>query len=177
MLVENYWPKADILYNGVHYTGILMNYNVYNNEIIIFHPEKGKEKYVVISNKYLSGFSFTNSLTNSKHFYEYIELPGISGKALYENASVGKTSFFIKPMKNIEVRSSDRGQGEFSNFYEYYLDVGNGYTSFRSKSQFIKLLAKHSIELNRFIRKNKLKINNKQPENIIAVLNYFDGLN
>jgi hypothetical protein len=176
LLTEKYWPKADIVYNGVHYIGIQMNYNVYKNEIIIYYPEKGNERYVVISNKYLSGFSFFDSETDRKHSYEYIELPGFKGKALYENASIGKTSFFIKPMKTIEVRSSGNGQGEFSSLYEYYIDVGNGFKSFSSKSQFIKLLAKHSTELKRFIRKNKLKINYKQPENIIPVLNYFDGL-
>jgi hypothetical protein len=176
LLMENYWPEADILYNGFHYKGIVMNYDVYKNEIIIFHPEKGREKYVVISKDNLSGFSFTDTLTGRKHFYEYVELSGIRGKALYENSSVGKASFYIKPLKTVEVRSVERGQGEFSVFYEYYLDVGKGYTGFRTKSQLIKLFPTHNKELKRFIRKNNIKINNKHPENIITVLNFFDSL-
>ena len=177
LLMENYWPVADILYNGVHYAAIIMNYDVYNNEIIIFHPEKGKEKFVVLSKENLSGFSFTDTVTNRKHVFEYVELPGIKGKTLYENASVGKASFFIKPLKSIEVSSSGAGQGKFYTFYDYFLNAGNGFVSFRSKNQFVKVLSKHGTELKRFIRKNKLKINNKRPEHIIAVLNYFDGLN
>jgi hypothetical protein len=175
MIMEKYWPKADILYNGVHFNGVLMNYNVYGDEIIIFHPEKGKEKYVVISKDKLSGFSFTDTITNRKHIYEYIELPGIRGRALYENARVGKTLLYIKPMKKIDVRTSKGLQGEFSDYFEYYLKTGEGFTEFKSKSQLITLLSNHSIELNRFIRKNKLKINSQHPENIIKVLNFFDG--
>ena len=175
MIMEKYWPKADILYNGVHFDGVLMNYNVYGNEIIIYHPEKGKEKYVVISKDKLSGFSFTDTISNRKHIYEYFELPGIGGRALYENARVGKTLLYIKPMKKIDVRSSKGLQGEFSNYFEYYMKTGEVFTGIKSKSQLIKLLSNHTVEVNRFIRKNKLKINSRHPENIIKVISFFDG--
>ena len=174
LLMENYWPKADISYKGSRYTGIVLNYDILKNEIIVFHSQKGKDKYVVLGIDDLSGFSFTDTVWNRKHLYEYTELSGIKGKALYENASTGKISFYIKPVKTVEIKAE--GQGTYSDSYEYYIDVGNGYNSFRSKSQFIKLLANHSSELNRFIRKNKLKINNRQPDNIISVLRYYDGL-
>jgi hypothetical protein len=177
LLMENYWPIADISYNGSVYKGIQMNYNVYKNDLIVYHPVKGTVKYVVLSKDILSGFSFTDTVSNRKCSYEYIELPGIKGKALYENASVGKVSLFIKPTKIIEHKSVDSELGEFFNFYEYYLNSGNGYYSFRSKSQFLKLFENHVTELKRYIRKNSLKINNQHPENVIAVLRYFDGLN
>ena len=57
-----------------------------------------------------------------------------------------------------------------------YLDAGKGFTGFRSKSQLLKLLENHN-EMNRFIGKPKLTINNKHPEDIVAVIRYFDGLN
>jgi hypothetical protein len=172
LLMENYWPKADISYNGYKYSGIIFNYDVLKNELIVFHSDKGKDKYIVLGIDNLSGFSFTDTVWNRKHFYEYIELAGTNGKALYENASTGKVSFYIKPIKTVEVNSSN-GQGAYSDSYEYYIDTGHGYSSFRSKKQFIKLLANHSSEVTRFIRKNKLKINSQQPDNIISVLRYY----
>jgi hypothetical protein len=175
LLMENYWPKAEISYKGSRYTGILLNYDVLKNEIIVFHSEKSNDKYVVLGIDDLTGFSFTDTVWNRKHIYEYTELAGIKGKALYENASVGKVSFYIKPVKTVEVKSSD-GQGTYTDSYEYFIDTGNGYSSFRSKSQLIKLLSDHNSELHRFIRKNRLKINNQQPENILTVLRYYDGL-
>jgi hypothetical protein len=145
------------------------------NELIVFHSENGKDKYVVLSIDNLSGFSFTDTVRNRKHIYEYIELVGTNGKALYENASTGKVTFYIKPVKTVEVKSAD-GQGTYSDSYEYFINTGNGFNSFRSKKQFIKLLANHSTELSRFMRKSKLKINSQQPDNIISVLRYYDGL-
>jgi len=176
LLMDNYWPKADISYNGTRYSGILMNYDLNKGELIVYYPEKGKEKYVVISNDNLSGFSFTDTVWTQKHFYEYIELPGIRGKALYEKIYFSNVSFFIRPMKVVMSSSTASGPGEYIGFYEYYLDTGSGYTLFRTKSQFVKLLPEHKSEIIRFIRKNRLRINNRMPENIIAVLNYLDKL-
>ena len=177
MLEANFWPNADILYNGVHFTNIRMNYDVYKEDLIVYYPEKGEEKFVVISKDSLTSFSYTDSLMQRNHLYEYIELPGVRGKTLYENVSVGKVSLFIQPVKIFQDTPGEIFHGKYSSSYKYYIKSGDGYISFNSKKQFIELLANHSIELKRFIRKEKLKINNRLPENIIVVLKYFDGLN
>jgi hypothetical protein len=157
LLMEKYWPAAELLYSGNHYKGILMNYDLYKNELIIFLPEKDKEKYVVIGNDNLTSFSYTDTITGMKHFFEYIELQGITGKALYENASVGKVSLYLRPWKKIESKNFTSGYSEYLNYYEYYIDAGGGYIAVRSKSQLIRLLSKHTSELNRYIRNNNIK--------------------
>jgi len=176
LLTEDYWPEADILYDGVHFAGRLMNYDLYKNELIIYYPQKGKEKFVVLSNDKLSGFSFNDSLQRRTRIFEYFELPSTKGKSLYENASVGQVSLYIKPMKNIRMKSSGKSQGEFTVSYAYFLNNGSGYFGFRSKSQLISLLEEHGAELKRYIREKGLKINNQKPENIISVLHYFVDL-
>lgn len=175
LLMDNYWPKANISYKGFSYTGIILNYDVLKNELIVFRSDNGKDKFIVLAIDNLSGFSFTDTVLNRKHFYEYIKLAGTSGKALYENASTDKITFYIKPVKSVEVKSSD-GQGTYSDSYDYFIDTGTGFNSFRSKKQFIKVLSNHSTEVSKYIRKNKLKINNQQPDNIISVLRFYDGL-
>ncbi len=177
LLVENYWPKANVLYNGVHYSGVYMNYDLYENQAIVFDPEINEKKYVVISMDYFSEFTFTDSITGKVHKYEYTELPGIKGKALYENASSAKIRFFIKPVKTVEARSADKDKGKYTFHYDNYMNFGNEFIIVHSKSQLIKLLATHLADLKRYIRKNNLKINNQHPENIVAVLKYFDTLN
>jgi hypothetical protein len=67
--------------------------------------------------------------------------------------------------------------GKYTALYKYYLDTGQGFSSFSSKSQLIKLLANNRAEMTRFIRKQKLKINKKHPEDIVTAIKYFDGLN
>jgi hypothetical protein len=176
LLTEDYWPEADVLYNGIHFTGRLMNYDLNKNELIIFYPEKGKEKYLVLSNEKLSGFTFKDSLLRRTRIFEYFNLPSTQGKSLYENVSVGQVSLYIRPVKSIRLKSSGKSLGEYTVSYAYFLNNGKGYFGFRSKSQLISLLEDHGAELKRYIREKELKINNQKPENIISVLRYFDEL-
>jgi len=177
LLIENQWPKADILYNGSRFSGQLMNYDVYKNEIIIYHPVKGEEKYVVINNDNLSSFSFTDSIANKSRVFEYTELQGFKGKTLYENAVTGKVLLFIKPIKNIEFGSGRRSKGQFTDYYEYYLNPGNGFVKVGSASQLIRLFSEHGSELKDYIRRKRIKINSQHPENIIDVINFINRLN
>jgi hypothetical protein len=176
LLTGDYWPEADIIYNGVHFTGKLMNYDLIKDELIIYFPQKGKEKYVVLSVDKLSGFTFNDSLLNRIRTFEYIQLPETSGKSLYENASFGQMSLYIRPMKNIGIKPSGKSQGEFTFSYEYFLNNGKGCSGFHSKSQLIRLLDERGTELKRYIREKRLKINAQEPENIIEVLHYYDEL-
>jgi hypothetical protein len=177
MLEENYWPKADILYNETHFRDIHVNYDIFRDEFIVYYPEIGRERYVVINKDHFSGFSFNDSLLQRKRLFEYTELTGIGGKALYEKIPVKKVSFYIRPMIKFDAMPSQRALGKYTAYNLYYLDAGKGFTSFRSKRELLKLLVNQRTEVNRFIRKQKLKINNKHPEDIVAAINYFDGLN
>ncbi len=76
MLKENYWPKADILYNGTPFKDIRMNYDIFRDEFILYYPEKGKELYIVINKDHLSGFSFNDSLLKRDRIFEYTESSG-----------------------------------------------------------------------------------------------------
>jgi hypothetical protein len=176
-LLKEYWPKGDVLYNGVLFRGVHLNYDVFRNDLIVYHAEKGQEKYVVINKDHLSGFSFNDSLLQRNRQFEYTEPAGIAGKALYEKIPLDKISFFIRPMIKFDATPSQKALGKYTAYNLYYLDTGKGFTGFRSKNQLLKLLENNRTELNRFIRKQKLKINNKHPEDVVAAVRYFDGLN
>jgi hypothetical protein len=177
LLKETYWPKADILYNGVHFRDIHMNYDIFKEEIIVYYPERGQEKYVVINKDHLSGFSFNDSTLQRNRLFEYTELKGIGGKVIYEKIPTEKVSFFIRPMIEFDATPSQTILGKYTGHSLYYLNAGSGFSSFSSRSQMINLLANHKKEMNKYIRKQKLKINKKHPEDVVAAIKYFDGLN
>lgn len=177
LLMENYWPEADIEYKGSHFPRQVMNFDVYNGEVIIYHLEKGAGKFIVLSNDYLSGFSYTDTITGLKHDYIYTELPGISGKSLYEDGSSGNIALFVKPVKKIDFRSEGKEHGQFIEYYEYYIKKDAGFIRISSKNQLIKLLSDHASELKRYISNKRLKINNRYPENVIDVVRYYSKLN
>lgn len=176
LLSTDYWPKADISYNGTQFFGQFMNYDLYKNEIIIYHPEKQKEKFVSINIEYLSGFTFTDTITGKRRIFEYTELPGIDGRSLYEYISDGANTFYIKPTRKIEIRSADKSRGQWINYYEYYLNKDSLFVRVRSKHQIIALFPEHSSDLNRFFRKNRLRINDQNPEGIISAIAYLNSL-
>lgn len=177
MLEENYWPKSDILYNGISFNDINLNYNLFKNELVVFLSEKGKEKYIVINKDHLLGFSFNDSILHRKRYFEYCELKGIAGRELYEKIPVSQVCFYVKPMIKFDAAPSQRTLGKFTGYSLYYLDTGSGYNSFRTKRQLLKMLTNHRPEVNRYIRKQQLKINQKHSEDVVAVIKYFDGLN
>lgn len=176
MLVENYWPKVNILYKEVHYSGLYLNFDLYKNQAIVFYPERGNEKYVNLEMDYFLGFTFTDTITGRTHKYEYLELPGTKGMELYETASTGTIPLHIRPVKMIENRSSEKGSGKYTTHFDSYIGIENEYVIIRNKRQIFKLLQHHVTEIKRYIRKNHLKINNQHPEDIVAVIKYFDTI-
>jgi|WetSurSiteA1Bulk_404760.scaffolds.fasta_scaffold33639_2 hypothetical protein len=176
LLIHEYWPTGDIYYNGHHYSGLVMNYDLSREEMIIYSQENEKLKYVVISNEKLSGFTFTDTVLNRKRIYEYRELPGIRGYALYENASAGKILFYIKPIKKLELRTTGKGSGEYTERYEYYLNTGHGFARITSKGQLVRLLKDHGPELKRYMRDHSFRLSDRDPGNITELICYYDSL-
>lgn len=174
LLEKNYWPKAAIFFDGKLYRDIQMNYDIVLDEIIIYSPEKGSEKYVVINKEKLSEFTYADSLTQQKRTFQRIELPSIKGSALYEKIPLEKIQLFIKPIKDLKINSSETNAGTLTDSYRYFLDIGNGFESFSSKRQLLKLLTNHKTEMNKYIKKEHLKINNKHPEDTILAIRYFE---
>jgi hypothetical protein len=176
LLMNDYWPKADISYKGTVYYGQFMNFDLFKNEFIIYNSEKLKEKFILINSKDLSGFSFTDTVTGIRHSFEYTELQGIPGRAIYEYISAGLAVFYIKPLKKAEIRSAGTGEGKWLTYYEYYLGREGQCTRFRSNHQLIKLLPEHGSELKRYMRKNMIRINDQNPDGMFAAIRYLKSL-
>jgi hypothetical protein len=176
LLVKNYWPKAEITYNGKQFPGFQMNYDVLKDEVIIFDPDKVNPKYVVIDRDKVASFSFPDSLTGQKHFYQRIQLFPEQEKAVYEKVVLNKIQLFIRPLKLLK-STSETPSGKIADAYNYYIDLGMGLKYFSSKKQFLKIISNHRIEMKKQIRKENLIINTRHPEDVIAAIKYLESLN
>ena len=174
--MSGYWPVADIIYNGSRFTGQLMNYDLYKDELIIYRTENGRIKYVVLNKDNLTGFSYTDTTDMSFHLFEYTELPGTSGKSLYENISAGSIGFYLKPMKRVELRSAGGMRGQFTDYYEYYLSAGNGFARISTKNQILELLPEHVREIRAYMRERRFKINGNHPEYMVGLIHFLSTL-
>jgi hypothetical protein len=177
LLMSEYWPSADIIYNGSHVKGQKMNYDLYKDEMIISQSENGRIIYVVINKDNLTGFSYTDTTDMRFHLFEYTELPGSRGKSLYENLSAGRIRFYLKPVKKVETKSIGGTRGLFTDYYEYYMTNGDQFTRISTKNQILELMPGHRPEIKRYMRDNRFKINSKHPENMIDIIHFLSTLN
>ncbi len=175
-LAKEYWPMANLVYGGIQYAGFYINYDLYNNHLILLYDDNNIKKYVVLSNEYIESFSYTDTLRHQEHHYEYFRIPGTNGKELYEKVYEGKTSFIIRPKCEIKYGTSGSYPGEYLRSFEYYIQVEGKYERVHSKKTLLNALKRNVPEMKRFIRQNRLKISRKHPENIIPVLKYYDEL-
>ncbi len=177
LLVPDYWPKGNISYNGMNYPGQVFNYDLYRDELIIYHREGNSVKFVVLNKDKLAGFTFTDTVTNRKHSFEYMELPGTGGKALYENASAGEILFYLRPEIKVELRTMGDGSGDYAHQYEYFLRGDGKFYRIISKSQLVRLFPDHEAELKRYLRNNSFKVSVKDPESMVRFIQYCESLN
>ncbi len=175
-LSEEYWPKADLVYRGIAYSGYNINYDLYNNNLIVLYDDHNIKKYIVLSNQYLESFSYTDTVIQRERRYEYLNIPGTNGKELYEKVYEGETSFIIRPKCEIKNDPTDNFPGEYFRSYEYYIEIEGEYERIHSKKTLLNALKRNVPEVKKFIRKNRLKINRTHPENIVPVLKYYDEL-
>ncbi len=175
-IAEDYWPYASLIYRGKRYSGFQINYDLYEDDLILLFTDKESKKYIVLAKDYLESFSYTDTLSHQEHFYEYFEMPGTSGKELYEKVYDGRTSFILRPGCTISEDPSGSFAGVYTRSFEYFIRVEGNYERFQSKKSLLGLLNRHARELKKFIRGNRLKINSLHPENIVRVLKYFDEI-
>jgi len=175
-IAESYWPLADLTYRGKHYPGLQLNFDLHKDVMILLYDDHHEKKYIVLAKEYLDSFSYTDTSTSRTYNYTYFRLPGTKQKQLYEKAHDGKASLLIRPRCIITGDPSGSFAGTYLRSYDYYIKVRDNYERVQSKKTLLATLGTGIPEMKRFIRRNRLKINNKQPDNIISVLEYFDKL-
>ncbi len=175
-IARHYWPTANLLYRGIRHTDFQINYDLYRDEFILLYTDSDSKKYLILSKEYLESFSYTDSVSHLEHLYEYFKIPGTNSKELYEKVYDGKTSFLVRPMCVISDDPSGSFPGEYIRSYEYFIQVDGNYKRISSKKTLLNALNRNVPEVKKFIRKSRLKINSKHPDNIVTVLKYFDEI-
>ncbi len=175
-LAESYWPAATLSYGGKQYTGFQLNYDLYEETLVLLYEKENQTKYIVLFKDHLDSLSYTDTATQQIHKFVYIQLPENKKKALYEKAYEGESSFLIRPRCSISSDPSGAFAGRYQRSFEYYIQTRGSYERVYSRNTLLATMEAYRPEIKKYIRKNRLKINSKQAEPIISVLEYFDQL-
>jgi hypothetical protein len=158
--------------NGKTYIDISLNYDIYNDEILI-PANKG---IILQMNKEIVD-SFTLGFDNK--IYKFFNtdkdsLENIKGfvKVLYE----GKSRLYVKYKKEIQPLAVEDKYDLFFRTYRVYFVKGGNVNQISSKNDLLKVLNDQKTQIKDFMKKNKTKVSKKDPESFIPVIRYYDSL-
>jgi hypothetical protein len=117
----------------------------------------------------ISGHRFVRLVSDSLN-------TGISKTGFYEIIYQGHSIVLKKTIKSIsEEATIDEGILKHIEVnYQYFIKRGNGYIRVNSSRELLAVFKDHEKDLQRFIRKNKLKFRRDKENIIIRVTGYYD---
>jgi hypothetical protein len=166
------YSQGSLTINGNNYTNILINYDIYNDEILT--PKKNGS--ILQLNKEMVD-SFTMSFAGKTYRFVNAQadsLPVIKGyvKVLYR----GKSALYVKYKKEIAALAVDDKYDLFFRTYRiYFMKEGKVYL-ISSKRDLLKILQEDKSRIKDFMKKNRLKVYRIEPESFIPVIRYYDSL-
>jgi hypothetical protein len=158
--------------NGSFYRNILINYDIYNDEILI---PKNNSSIVQLNREMVDSFSIINN--NITYRFVNAQMDSTSDIKGYVNQLYkGKSILYVKYKKEIEELAVDDKYDLFYRTYRiFFLKDGMIY-QVTSKSDLLKILKEDKTKIKDFMKKNKLKVSKKDPDSFVPVIRYYDSI-
>ncbi len=169
------WKTGDVVFNGERYSDLNINYNIVEDELILFDEKKGNEKYIKLNKRLIEKFSYFDDSEKTTKSFIHKELVLSKGKEFFEEVYSGTTSFYIKHKKLIKKQIGGTYMGSLYSDNTFYIVDSAGVHSFRNKGRLFDILG-YNKELKKFIKKENLQINKDHPKDIVKLLMYYEIL-
>lgn len=167
------WKTGQLSFDGKKYKNLLINYDLLEDEIILYDDIPGKEKYIQLNKGKIDSFQYIDN-GQIKQFVN-IELQASAGKEIYEVLYLGKVSYYLRHKKSVQKQIGTTYMGKLYDSNIHYLKTENGSFSVRNKKRVLEILG-HSKELKKYIRQHGLTISPKKPNHIIQLIRFSETL-
>lgn len=159
-LTESATLKGDLLYEGVYYEGILLNYDIYNDLLFVIFGEGVERKYIILNEAKIQAFELIGvSFVNVKEGqYEGLEA------GLYEEILLPQGRRLLVHYRKILSQEIDQLSGTMQRFDQktnYYLVIDNVAREIANKGDLLKVYNKDS-EFKRYLKSNKIKLSKRK---------------
>jgi hypothetical protein len=167
------FSRGSVVYDGILFDSLNLLYEDLRELLIV----KNDNYLLQLVNQKISSFTISD--------HSFIRLTadssssGIPKTGFYEVLYNGHSQVLKKTYKtiieepsvyeNTVIRHIDVG-------YNYYIKIGNGYKRVKSDGELIDLLTGHRKEIQKFIKKNKLKFRRDKENVLIRVAWYYDQI-
>jgi len=158
--------------NGEFYKNILINYDIYNDEIL---TPKNHGSIVQLNKEMVDSFTLVNG--GVKYKFVNTQEDSLSVIQGYVNELYkGKCILYVKYKKEIQQLAVDDKYDLFYMTYRIYLLKEGKINQITGKNGLLKLLQDDKNRVKSYMKKNRLKVTKKEPASFIAVIRYYDNL-
>lgn len=174
-LFTNYFLPGTVSIDGKTFKNLLIRYDIYSEEIMI---PVNREEIVQLNKEMIDSFS----ITFENKVYRFIKiqedtLNGLKGYKDYFNVLYKKESaLYIKYKKEISPDITDKSDGEFIESHKVYLVKDKTAYPIMTKNDLYNALNIDKVQIKNWLKSNKLKVSNKNPENYIPVIRFYDSI-
>lgn len=164
--------KGYVLYSGVLYENIPLQYDLIKGELITIVPSSNYN--IRLINEKITDFSLLN--------HRFVRLVKDSSDKViktgfYEVLYKGHTAAYKKQTKNI---GEDLSSGKLRTFIveskSFYLKKGNSYFTITNKGSLLAVLKDRKKDVQDFIRKNKLNVRKDKDNALPKIAAFYDGI-
>jgi hypothetical protein len=161
--------RGSLIYDGILLDDIELQYDLFNQEVIVLLESNQISRYVSIDEQKISSFSF------SSYEFIYLEQDGDLNKGIYQIAFSGKKStLLIKRSKKFTTTTHSDALIKYIPVNKYYVKNDYGVFNILNKKSLIEAFDE-SEELITVLKKSKIKFSKKKIENgLMLVLSAYD---
>jgi len=170
------WAQGEVTYDGVHYKGVPIEYDIY------------KDMVIVLLYNHFSMYSLLNERVHDfdlmgHHFVRISADSLVNDKAgiltgYYDQLYGGKTEVLARWTKSIQHSAAQVNVLEtyFTENHDYYLRKGKTYYKVNSQSAFMNALKDKKPALQKYLRDNNMKFRQNPEVAMAALAAYYDKL-
>jgi hypothetical protein len=171
-LFSNEFLPGNVIMNGKSFKVSKLRYDILNDEIITV-TEKGL--ILQLNKEMVDGFTITYKTRD----YNFLKLVSDSLNKLdgyYHVMYKGKSALYVMYYKEISKRGPGKNYEDFVQSDRIYVLKDDIIHQVRNRNDFNKLLSDKKHEIKEYMHGNSLKINRKDPDSFVPVLQYYDSL-
>jgi len=174
-LFTNYFLPGTVSTNSKTFRNLLIKYDIYSDEILI---PVNNDEILQLNKEIIDSFSiiFENKV------YKFMkiqvdtlnEIKDYKGYfcVLYKQVS----ALYIKYKKDILPSIKDKNDVEFVQTHKIYFVKDKIVHPIKTKNDLFNTLNADKEQIKNYLRNNKLKVSNKNPESFIPVIRYYDNI-
>jgi hypothetical protein len=161
--------KGAVFYDGIHYSNVLLSYDLIHDEIIFTAPDR--ERNIKLISQKVIWFTIPNHLF--VHASEHSNSVNFPGTGFYELLYEAGSSVLAKRKKQLyQSPRADEGSS-YIKWDVYYVRKGDVYYNIDNKQALVAFCKDHRSEVVKFMKNKNLNFRKNPANTIVTVIDYY----